>query len=52
MSVSHPLPDGSSVELVEVPGGRFRMGCADFYPEETPVHEREVRDRGRRLANP
>ena len=25
-------------ELVEVPGGSFRMGSVDFYPEEGPVH--------------
>ena len=25
-------------ELVQLPGGSFRMGSADFYPEETPVH--------------
>ena len=24
-------------ELVELPGGSFRMGSQDFYPEETPV---------------
>jgi len=24
-------------ELIELPGGAFRMGCTDFYPEETPV---------------
>ncbi len=41
----HLLPDGSAVEMVEVPGGRFRMGSVDFYPEEAPVHEREVAER-------
>jgi sulfatase modifying factor 1 len=25
-------------------GGTFRMGSVDFYPEESPVHEVEVRD--------
>jgi sulfatase modifying factor 1 len=25
-------------ELVEVPGGSFRMGSTQFYPEEAPVH--------------
>ena len=40
----HPLPDGATVELTEVPGGRFRMGSVAFYPEEAPVHEREVGD--------
>ena len=24
--------------MVEIPGGTFRMGSADFYPEERPVH--------------
>jgi formylglycine-generating enzyme len=28
--------------MVYIPGGRFRMGCADFYPEEQPVREVEV----------
>ncbi|MGV9798601.1 formylglycine-generating enzyme family protein [Mycobacterium sp. NPDC003449] len=26
-------------ELVDLPGGPFRMGSTDFYPEESPVHE-------------
>ena len=25
--------------MLWIPGGRFRMGSADFYPEERPVHE-------------
>ncbi len=25
-----------------IPGGRFRMGSEDFYPEERPVHEVSV----------
>ncbi|WP_102141811.1 formylglycine-generating enzyme family protein [Mycobacterium hubeiense] len=25
-------------ELVDLPGGSFRMGSTSFYPEETPVH--------------
>ncbi|MGP4054891.1 formylglycine-generating enzyme family protein [Mycobacterium sp. 4D054] len=25
-------------ELVDLPGGSFRMGSVDFYPEEAPVH--------------
>ncbi|QEN12768.1 formylglycine-generating enzyme family protein [Mycolicibacterium sp. ELW1] len=25
-------------ELVEVPGGAFRMGSTNFYPEEAPIH--------------
>jgi len=31
-------------EMVEVPGGTFRMGSVDFYPEEDPVREIEVGD--------
>ena len=30
--------------MVNVPGGRFRMGSMDFYPEEQPVIEAEVDD--------
>jgi formylglycine-generating enzyme len=29
-------------DIVEIPAGRFRMGCADFYPEERPVREVQV----------
>jgi sulfatase modifying factor 1 len=29
-------------DMVWVPGGTFRMGSADFYPEERPVHEVSV----------
>ena len=29
-------------EMVPIPAGRFRMGSAEFYPEEQPVHERDV----------
>lgn len=28
--------------MVRIPGGTFRMGSADFYPDEQPVHEREM----------
>ena len=35
-------PDGTTLALRWMPGGRFRMGSVDFYPEEAPVHEREV----------
>ncbi|AKS35717.1 formylglycine-generating enzyme family protein [Mycolicibacterium goodii] len=31
-------------ELVEVPGGSFRMGSTSFYPEEAPVHTATVAD--------
>src|SRR5579875_2998838 len=29
-------------ELVELPGGSFRMGSTSFYPEEAPVHTATV----------
>ncbi|MGE2732654.1 formylglycine-generating enzyme family protein [Mycolicibacterium vaccae] len=29
-------------ELVDLPGGSFRMGSTDFYPEEAPVHTATV----------
>jgi formylglycine-generating enzyme required for sulfatase activity len=29
-------------ELVELPGGSFRMGSTKFYPEEAPIHTAEV----------
>jgi formylglycine-generating enzyme len=39
-------PDMAAVQIasvmVEIPGGRFRMGAEQFYPEETPVREVEV----------
>ncbi|MBV9196503.1 MAG: formylglycine-generating enzyme family protein [Solirubrobacterales bacterium] len=28
--------------MVTLPGGRFRMGSSDFYPEEAPVREIEI----------
>ncbi|MBS0025250.1 formylglycine-generating enzyme family protein [Microbacterium paraoxydans] len=28
--------------MIEVPGGTLQMGSDEFYPEEGPVHEREV----------
>ena len=34
----HESPRG----MTWVPGGRFRMGSADFYPEERPVCEVSV----------
>ena len=30
--------------MVLVPGGQFRMGSGDFYPEERPIHEVAVSD--------
>ena len=29
-------------ELVELPGGSFRMGSTSFYPEEAPIHTATV----------
>ena len=29
-------------ELIELPGGRFRMGSDRHYPEEQPAHDRVV----------
>ena len=29
-------------ELVELPGGSFRMGSTSFYPEEAPIHTADV----------
>ena len=34
---NHPIDDA-----VEIPGGSFRMGSEDFYPEETPIREIEL----------
>lgn len=31
-----------AADLVEIPAGAFRMGSADFYPEEGPVREVEI----------
>jgi formylglycine-generating enzyme len=32
----------SREDMVQIPAGRFRMGSADFYPEEGPVRKVEV----------
>jgi formylglycine-generating enzyme required for sulfatase activity len=41
-ATERPGPGGPSVppdeQMVFVPGGTFRMGSEDFYPEERPVH--------------
>src|SRR6201981_3442120 len=37
-SISHPC-DAGQTDLVWIPGGTFRMGSEEFYPEERPVHE-------------
>ena len=34
--------DAMPSELVELPGGSFRMGSTSFYPEEAPVHTATV----------
>ena len=40
MTAPGPGPDTATAsELVTVPGGVFRMGSADHYPEEAPVHQ-------------
>lgn len=33
---------GETTDLALIPGGRFRMGCDSFYPEEAPVRTVEV----------
>ena len=38
-------------ELVELPGGSFRMGSTQFYPEEAPVHTRDRRGLRRRTPS-
>ena len=30
-------------DLIELPGGPFRMGSTSFYPDEAPVHTATVR---------
>src|SRR5215211_7545715 len=35
-------PEPMLTELVELPGGSFRMGSTQFYPEEAPVHTATV----------
>ncbi|GLI27889.1 hypothetical protein ARHIZOSPH14_21310 [Agromyces rhizosphaerae] len=32
----------STRDMVRIPGGTFRMGSTEFYPDEQPVHERAV----------
>ena len=31
-------PEVVLTELVDLPGGTFRMGSTSFYPEEAPIH--------------
>jgi formylglycine-generating enzyme required for sulfatase activity len=32
----------NSADMIEIPAGSFRMGSAEFYPEEAPVREVEI----------
>ena len=34
--------DAPRPDMVWIPGGVFRMGCDDAYPEERPQHRAEV----------
>lgn len=36
------IPGGPHPGMAWIPGGAFRMGSEDFYPEERPVHEVSV----------
>ena len=31
-------PEVVLTELIDLPGGSFRMGSTSFYPEEAPIH--------------
>src|ERR1700675_3878512 len=33
-----PPEDSQNVDMIRIPGGTFRMGSNDHYPEEAPVH--------------
>ena len=33
-----PSEDRRTGDMVRIPGGTFRMGSNDHYPEEAPVH--------------
>jgi len=37
-----PPEDSRNVGMVRIPGGTFRMGSNDHYPEEGPVHRVSV----------
>lgn len=37
-----PITVDENPVWVRIPAGRFSMGSFDFYPEEAPVHERQV----------
>src|SRR6476660_7096981 len=34
-----PSRDNRTGDMIRIPGGTFRMGSDDHYPEERPVHE-------------
>src|SRR5229473_8154521 len=36
------LQDSRTADMVRIPGGTFRMGSNDHYPEEAPVHRATV----------
>src|SRR5262249_43233435 len=41
--VAYRMPEPAiAKDMVELPGGTFRMGSKDFYPEERPVREVSV----------
>src|SRR5258708_12596415 len=37
-----PPEDSRTADMVWIPGGTFRMGSNDHYPEEAPVHRATV----------
>ena len=37
-----PVSRPPARDMMWIPGGTFRMGSADFYPEERPVHDVSV----------
>jgi formylglycine-generating enzyme required for sulfatase activity len=39
---AHPTVGADPTTMVPIPAGSFRMGSAEFYPDEQPVHERTV----------
>src|SRR5450432_590242 len=39
---SKPPVSGPHPGMLWIPGGTFRMGSEDFYPEEQPIHEIKV----------